>query len=291
LANHTRDICIILNGIDVFLCRVLWWRAGRSFSLRPSRVWKWTVVENPPCCYDRSYRCSCSTFTCSNSSSWARPVSLWELLLWLFHGLFGSCLTATESVNGHCLNVRRMYIPNENVSFCVPQKTFSAWECKGEFVNSSFNCIFQNILYADCFKKWQKHIIKLLMDTWSNYCGSLFPLWNKTIKDNCDFLSDNSELFFSQLWVFNLAILNLKLTVLTFFSQLPLYKTKIWQKKFRIEYNRIVNYTVHNISVQERSGASIFALRSKSHGPLSEPRVSRRSEKLKISTPYFFSSL
>jgi len=40
-----------------------------------------------------------------------------------------------------------------------------------------------------------------------------------------------------------------------------------------------------NISPQEGSRDSIFALRSKSHGPPSESRVSRRSEKLKISTP------
>jgi len=39
-----------------------------------------------------------------------------------------------------------------------------------------------------------------------------------------------------------------------------------------------------NISAQEGSRDSIFALRSQFNGPLSESRVSRRSEKLKIST-------
>jgi len=52
-----------------------------------------------------------------------------------------------------------------------------------------------------------------------------------------------------------------------------------------VVYNGINATWGRNISAQEGSRASIFALRSKSHGPLSESRVSRRSEKLKISTP------
>ncbi len=170
------------------------WRNVRrplSFSLHPSRVWKWSVVENLPVlcavwCYDSSYRCTCSTFPYNNTSLWpvlsgSRNTSV---TVWLFHGAFGSGLTA----RGICELSR---IKHEKSVFLKKKKTW-VW------VNNQ-NIHFEPIL----------HLLLEITKTywWYIYYDRLFPPSNTNLNFlsyNSEFVSHNYDFFILQLQVINL---------------------------------------------------------------------------------------